>query len=109
MDNPARTNDSRDARTWQGASPQGDSVRPEQGTGWAADAASAEPVDDPVGAVNPGASPSSFTIEDIDEGDTPLDEGMDMLIDPSLGTERLSNNRDVLDLDRSFIQESEEP
>jgi hypothetical protein len=34
---------------------------------------------------------------------------MDRMIDPSLGRERLSTNMDVLDLDRSWIQESEEP
>jgi translation elongation factor EF-1beta len=64
---------------------------------------------DPVNAVNPRTTPSDFTIDDIDEGDTSLDEGIDRLIDPSLGNERLSNNLDVLDLDRSLIIESEEP
>jgi hypothetical protein len=67
------------------------------------------PADDPVSAVNPAASPSSYSQRDIDTGNTPLDEEMEMLIDPSIGPERMSTNPDVLDLDESWRVEGEEP
>jgi hypothetical protein len=34
---------------------------------------------------------------------------MDLLVDPSFGQERMSNNRDVLDLNNTYLEESEEP
>jgi hypothetical protein len=37
------------------------------------------------------------------------EEEMDRLVDPSMGRERMSTNMDVLDLDSSWIGESEEP
>jgi hypothetical protein len=67
------------------------------------------PADDPVTAVDPGASPSRYTDRQIEEGDTPLEEDMDMLVDPSIGREKLSTNPDVLDLDESWRVEGEEP
>jgi hypothetical protein len=107
--NQSGPGDTRDARTGEGELPQGDrmgapitSSRAVEGPGFAG-------ADDPVSAVNPGATPSDYTMEEIEEGDTPLDEGMDRLIDPSLHRQPLSTNRDVLDLDGSWIQESEEP
>jgi hypothetical protein len=48
-------------------------------------------------------------MRDIYEGDTPLDEEMDSLIDPSMESERMSTNPDVLDLDSSWRVEGEEP
>jgi hypothetical protein len=66
-------------------------------------------LDDPVNAVDPRAKPSDYSMQEIDEGETPLGEGMDRLVDPSLRDERLSNNPDVLDLDGSYLQEGEEP
>ena len=102
--------DTRDARTGQGTRPRGDRVGPPVTSG-AADGDGGMPMsaEDPVSAANPNARPSDFTVEEINEGDTPLDEGMDHLIDPSLGRERLSTNMDVLDLDGSWLEESEEP
>src|SRR6476661_5025838 len=108
-DNQAGSGDTRDARTGEGPTPKGRPAGPPMNSSMASDAGPRQTLEDPVNAVNPWATPSDFSIEDIDEGDTPLDEGMDRLIDPSLGNERLSNNLDVLDLDRSFIIESEEP
>src|SRR5437016_5406134 len=107
-ENSADVDDSRDARTGEGSRPRGDRVGPPitSGVNNGSIPMSAE---DPVSAANPNARPSDFTMEEINEGDTPLDEGMDRLIDPSLGRERLSTNMDVLDLDGSWIEESEEP
>jgi hypothetical protein len=101
--------DSRDVRTGEGAHPRGDRVGPpltSEVTDGEAGPASGE---DPVNAVNRYARPSDFTMEEIDEGDTPLEDEMGQLIDPSLGRERMSTNMDVLDLDSSWIEESEEP
>ncbi len=106
--NQGGAGDTRDARTDQGASPHGDHAGPAMNSSRASDFGPLSMPDDPVNAVNPAATPSDFTLDEIDMGETPLDEGMDRLIDPSLGNERLSNNMDVLDLDRSFIVESEE-
>jgi hypothetical protein len=44
-----------------------------------------------------------------DGQDGPDEEEMDRLVDPSMGRERMSTNMDVLDLDSSWIGESEEP
>src|SRR5438874_1532744 len=107
--NPPRSDDTRDVRTGQGATPRGDRVRPERTSSDADEGRPLQMPDDPVSAVNPMARPSDYTMDDIEEGDTPLDEGMDRMVDPSLGRERLSNNMDVLDLDGSWIAESEEP
>src|SRR5438045_7226780 len=82
--------DTRDARAGQGTRPRGDRVGP--------------PVTSSAAHL-----PDDFSVEEAEEPDTPLDEGMDRMIDTSLGRERLSNNMDVLDLDRSWIEESEEP
>src|SRR6476659_4351404 len=82
--------DSRDARTGPGTRPRGDQVSP--------------PVTSSSAHV-----PDDFTAEEAEELDTPLDAGMDRMIDPSLGRERMSNNMDVLDLDGSWLEESEEP
>jgi len=101
--------DTRDVRTEEGALPQGD-ARGAPRT--ASDAEEAQPLplpDDPVTAVNPRAKPSDYTWEDVEKGETPLGDGMDRLVDPSIRGERLSNNFDVLDLDGELIEESEEP
>lgn len=110
LSNLASTNDTRDARTGQGIQPHGDPVRAPRTGAEAEDNLPIAAPDDPVNAVDPRASAFEFTTREIDEGETPLDEGMDELIDPSLGMgERLSTNPDVLDLDSSYFEESEEP
>jgi hypothetical protein len=101
--------DTRDVRTEEGAIPQGDEMGAPR---ISSDAEESQPLpapDDPVSAVNPGARPSDYTWDEIEEGETPLGGGMDRLVDPSIRGERLSNNFDVLDLDGDFIEESEEP
>ena len=62
-----------------------------------------------MNAVSPSTSPSRYSQRDIDTGNTPLDEEMEMLIDPDIGRERVSTNPDVLDLDNSWRVEGEEP
>src|SRR5262245_33905758 len=101
--------DDRDARTQPGPTPRGHEAGPPMNSSEASYAVPLHIPEDPTEAVNALVKPSEFTIEEIEEGETPLDEGIDRLIDPSLGNERLSTNLDVLDLDRSFIIESEEP
>lgn len=101
--NRARHDDTRDARTQEG-----ESARPVERRAFEEDAGAALP-DDPVQAADPAASPSSYSLRDIDEGRTPLDDEMERLVDPSIRKERLSNNLDVLDLDDSWLVEGEEP
>ena len=96
--NPARQIDSRDSRTGQG-----EDARPIESRTDPDEIISYRPADDP------SARPSDYTQRDIDEGNTPLDEDMERLIDPSMDTERISNNFDVLDLDSSWLVEGEEP
>jgi hypothetical protein len=102
--NPARHTDSRDSRTQEGPSP-----RPVEEPDSPSERLVEAPPDDPVNAVNPMARPSSYTDKEIEEGDTPLDEEMDRMVDPDIGREALSNNPDVLNLDASWRVESEEP
>src|SRR6266550_360186 len=104
QNNPARHTDSRDARTQAG-----DTAHPTEPRDTPDEIMVQAPPDDPVNAVNPAASPSRYSQRDIDTGNTPLDEEMEMLVDPSIGRERLSTNPDVLDLDDSWRVESEEP
>src|SRR5689334_11477200 len=100
--------DTRDARTGPGTHPRGDRVGPPV-TGDLGDEEVPVGAEDPVSAADPYARPSDYTSKEIEEGDTPLEDAMGRLVDPSLGGERMSNNMDVLDLDSSWIQESEEP
>ena len=102
--NNARHTDSRDSRTQQG-----ESAHPTELRDTLDEIRVQAPADDPVTAADPTASPSSYTNREVEEGDTPLGEGMDMLVDPSIGRERLSTNPDVLDLDESWRVEGEEP
>jgi BON domain len=102
--NPARQIDSRDSRT-----EQGEEARPIESRTDPDEIISYSPADDPVTAADPSARPSDYTQRDIDEGNTPLDEDMERLVDPSMDTERISNNFDVLDLDSSWLVEGEEP
>ncbi|HET9495360.1 MAG TPA: BON domain-containing protein [Chloroflexia bacterium] len=102
--NEARHHDSRDSRTQAG-----ESAHPTQRRELPNESLVRAPADDPVTAVDPGASPSRYTDRQIEEGDTPLEEDMDMLVDPSIGPEKLSTNPDVLDLDESWRTEGEEP
>ncbi len=102
--NPARHEDSRDDRTQQGIGPH-----PVEQRDTLSERVVQAPADDEVDAANPMASPSSYTQRDIDKGDTPDDAAIDMMVDPSLGRERMSTNMDVLDLDDSWRVESEEP
>src|SRR5690348_6016016 len=106
--NKSRTDDTRDARTGQGALPHGDHLRTTRESAEADEALPLRQPDDPVNAVAPGVSPSDYSMREIDRGETPLDEGMDELIDPGFN-ERLSNNPDVLDLGRRILIEGEEP
>jgi hypothetical protein len=48
-------------------------------------------------------------MEEIEAGQTPLDDDMGLLVDPGLGREQMSTNPDVLNLDASWRQEGEEP
>jgi hypothetical protein len=104
QNNPARHTDSRDARTQAG-----EAAHPTEQRDTPDEIFVQAPADDPVNAVNPTASPSRYSQQDIDAGRTPLDEDMEMLIDPSIGRERMSTNPDVLDLDDSWRVEGEEP
>ena len=106
--NQSRTDDTRDVRTGQGELPQGDPVREPRNSATADEAIPLRQPQDPVNAVNLSARPSDYTIREIDTGQTPLDEGMDELIDPAFN-ERLSTNPDVLDLSPDYIVEGEEP
>jgi len=104
QNNPARHVDSRDARTLEGETPHPTEPRDTP------DEIDVEaPPDDPVNAVSPSTSPSRYSQRDIDTGNTPLDEEMEMLIDPDIGRERVSTNPDVLDLEDSWRVEGEEP
>lgn len=107
--NQSHTNDTRDNRTGQGERPAGDDVKPSRISSSASEVQPRAVPDNPVNAVAPRARPSDYTMEDIDEGRTPEDEGIDSLVDPSLGNERMSTNPDVLDLDGSYLDEGEEP
>lgn len=102
--NPARHEDSRDSRT-----EQGEAAHPvEQRDSPSEKVVNAPPSDD-VDAIDPTASPSSYSLEDIERGETPQDEEIAYMVDPSLGRERMSTNPDVLDLDGEWREESEEP
>ena len=107
--NQAAGGDDRDARTGEGPLPRGDRSGPPMNSSDALEELDRLEIDDPVSAANRSTRPGDFTMDEIDTGETPLDEGMDLLIDPSLGRERMSNNMDVLDLDESFLVRSEEP
>jgi len=102
--NPARYADSRDARTLAGHA-----AHPAQPRDTPHDVVVQAPPDDPVSAVNTAASPSRYTQRDLDTGSTPLSEAMDRLIDPTIESEQLSTNSDVLGLDASWLVESEQP
>ncbi len=108
MDTPesrsSRTQDSRDNRTTEGPTAQ-----PVENRDVSYEERSLAPEQNPVTSVDSMASPSSYTLEDIEEGNTPLDEEMDSLIDPDMGPEQLSNNPDVLNLGSEWLVESEEP
>jgi|GEM_PF-1954041 len=101
----AREDDSRDSRTQQG-----ESAHPVENRDVISEGRSVMPdAQDPTSAANPRATPSDYSMREVDEGDTPLDEDMDRMVDPSMGRERMSTNMDVLDLDSSWRSESEEP
>jgi hypothetical protein len=100
----AQHHDSRDNRTTSG-----DTARPIEQRDAPDELRVQGAPDDPVSAADVNASPSSYSQRDIDEGNTPLDEDMDQLIDPSIGRERMSTNLDVMDLDETWRVESEEP
>ena len=100
----AAHHDSRDSRTQAG-----EAAHPVEHRDMPSEARVQAAADDPVSAVRPGARPSSYTMDDIEEGDTPLDEDMDSLVDPSIRGERMSTNPDVLDLNGDWRQEGEEP
>ncbi len=102
--NRARHEDSRDSRTWEHESPHSVEHRD-----MPSEAIVEEPPDDPVTAVNPMARPTEFTVQEIQEGETPIDEDIELLVDPSIGKERMSNNPDVLELDGDWREEGEEP
>ncbi len=102
--NAARHDDTRDARTQASAE-----ARPVEHRSLSGEDETEAPPDDPVTAADPTASPSSYTWKDIEEGDTPLDDDMERLVDPSIGRERISANPDVLDLDDEWRTEGEEP
>ena len=95
--------DSRDNRTTQGPTP-----KPLENRDMISEGRSLAPEQDPVNAVNPMASPSSYSLNAIEAGDTPVDEELDLLVDPDMEREQLSNNPDVLNLDASWRVESEE-
>ena len=101
----ARDEDSRDNRTHPG-----EAARPIENRDVYAEGRTVMPdAQDPANAVNPAATPSDYSLLDIERGETPLDDEMEQLVDPSMGRERMSNNMDVLDLDSTWIAESEEP
>lgn len=102
--NPAQHHDSRDSRTQEG-----EGARPvERRPMYNEDRAQA-PGQDAVNALDPEADPSSYSQQDIDSGNTPLDEDMDRLIDPGIGREIMGTNPDVLNLDDSWLVSGEEP
>ena len=100
----ARHEDSRDSRTWEHETPHSVEHRDTPGE------AIVEAVpDDVVSAVYPMARPTEFTIEEIEEGETPVDEEIELMVDPGIGRERISSNPDVLELDSDWREEGEEP
>lgn len=105
----SRAGDDRDARTQQGGLPQGDRMGAPSISSAADEYRSLPVAQDPAQAVNSAATPSDYSLDEIEGGQTPLSEGMDRLIDPGIGDERLSTNPDVLDLDSVYLEESEEP
>lgn len=98
-----REQDSRDNRTTQGPTPM-----PEENRDVQDEERSLAPEQNPVGAADSMASPSSYTLADISEGDTPMDQELESMVDPDMGDEQISNNPDVLNLDSSWLVESEE-
>lgn len=100
----AAHNDSRDTRTQEG-----ESARPTERRDTQLEDRVQAPPQDPVTASRTDASPSSYAMDNIEEGEVPLDEEMGAMIDPGIGQERLGTNMDVMDLDPSWRQESEEP
>jgi hypothetical protein len=101
---PIQNEESRDSRTGEGTrehSLEGRDVYAETRV----DA----PAQDPANAVNPMATPTDYSMLEIERGETPLDEEMEALIDPSMGMEPMSTNPDVLDLDSTWRTEGEEP
>lgn len=95
--------DSRDNRTTQGSSPM-----PKENRDVRDEERSLAPAQDPVSALDSMASPSSYSLADVDAGDTPIDAELQSMIDPDGRPEQLSNNPDVLNLDSSWRVESEE-
>ncbi len=100
----AAHHDSRDSRTQAGEAPH-----PIERRDTPSEDRTETPPEDPVNAAMASASPSSYTGEDIEEGETPIDEELGMMVDPGLGGERMSTNLDVMDLDSSWREEGEEP
>ncbi len=100
----ARDHDSRDTRTGEG-----ERANPTVQRDTLSEAHTQSAASDPITAVNPRATPSNYTMQDIDRGNTPLDEEMDSLIDPSIESEQMSTNPDVLNLDSTWRVEGEEP
>ena len=101
----SRDEDSRDSRTQTG-----ETAHPVENRDVIAESRSIMPdAQDPASAVNASASPSDYTTRDLEEGDVPLDEEMERMVDPGMGRERMSTNMDVLDLDSSWRGTSEEP
>lgn len=101
---PAQNEASRDARTGEGTrehSPEGRDVYAETSVN--------APAQDPVNAVDASATPSDYSMLEIERGETPLDEDMEAMVDPGIGIEPMSTNPDVLDLDGSWRVEGEEP
>ncbi len=102
--NRARHEDSRDSRTWEHETPHSVEHRDMPG-----EAIVEAAPDDAVSAVYPMARPTEFTIEEIEEGETPVDDEIELMVDPSIGRERISSNPDVLELDSDWREEGEEP
>ncbi|HUP27850.1 MAG TPA: BON domain-containing protein [Chloroflexia bacterium] len=99
-----RDQDSRDSRTGEG-----ERADPRVQRDVMSEARSLAEGQDPVSAVNPRATPSDYTMEEIERGETPIDEEMESYIDPGVEQEQMSTNPDVLDLDESWRVEGEEP
>jgi hypothetical protein len=102
--NQSRHHDSRDSRTGEH-----EGARPVERRDTSSEGRNFAPPDDPANAVSARATPSDYTMEEVDAGQTPLDDDMGLLVDPGLGREQMSTNPDVLNLDASWRQEGEEP
>jgi hypothetical protein len=94
--------DSRDSRT-----EEGEAARPVEHRDGSGDGRTTNPDIETVDDID--APYARYTGRGNGEDDVLDDEDVDGLVDPSMGSERMSGNPDVLDLDETWRVEGEEP